>query len=179
MCQVHYHILSSGQPSTIGTTDIRTLKLEVGGNGSMFVQLRGWKQSLNSNWNMRSFRPSEAIRVCNHYATLVLLQKSTLWLEEVKLPAVAVGSTMPEFTGHPSFKFLAKSPFFPSSFPCHSGNWAEFRPCSEAHRGTSTAGKEILIFVCSHTTLKEIVFELKKLCFLEKCKVHNKTEQNI
>lgn len=61
---------------------------------------------------MRSFRAPEAIMVCNHYAAVVLLQMSPLRLDKVGLPEVTVGSTMPEFTGHPSFNLLATLPFF-------------------------------------------------------------------
>ena len=102
MSPVHYHILSLGQPSTIGTTDIPTLRLELGGNACMFMHLLGWRQSPNSDWNMRSFRATEATMVWNHYAILVLLQMSTLMLEEGKLPGMSVGSLMPSLQGTPA-----------------------------------------------------------------------------
>lgn len=72
--------------------------------------------------------------------------------EEVKLPEVTVGSTMPKFVGHPSFRFLAKLPFFPHHLlvtleiglnPDH--------PQEHFHQGSAPiAWKEALILVCSH-----------------------------
>lgn len=49
MCQVHYRILSLGQPFTVSTTDICTLKLEVGGNGSHVHALTRLEKNPNSN----------------------------------------------------------------------------------------------------------------------------------
>lgn len=46
---MHYHILSLGQLSTVGTTNIPTEEATEteGGDGSMFMKLLGWSQSLN------------------------------------------------------------------------------------------------------------------------------------
>lgn len=98
--------------------------------------------------------------VCNHYATLILLQVSKLRLEEVKLPEVAVGSTMPQVHRASQLQTPGQITFFSSSPPCHSGNWAEFRPSSETQGVASAAGrtarKEALILACSYLTLKEV-----------------------
>lgn len=55
---VPYHILSLGQPSTVGTTDIPTDEAtETGGaDGSMFMELLVWRQSLNSQLQYEEHR---------------------------------------------------------------------------------------------------------------------------
>lgn len=167
MCQVHYRILSLGQPFTISTTDVRTLKLEVGGNRSHVHALTRLEKHPNSNWNMRSFRAPEAIMVCNHYAAVVLLQMSPLRLDKVRLPEVTVGC--PSSQGTPVSTSWPHC-LFSSSPPCRSGNWAEFRPFwEEQGGGNSTAGrtarKKVLIFFLIQDPKENIFFELMNFIF--------------